>query len=167
MARHLGIVDLGAEIRKIQPRDFTEKEWVGSFRQLNLEVLPVAGERAEVKTRRVPRYKLRLVAVAGAVAEECWQRATLDDVYEAFWCSPEIMSASDWKFSGCAPGEPSKQLLNAIEEVFNLLNRENGKLWRELLEVSRDLILDNRLLQESRRRLIRAIERMGSFGLSS
>jgi hypothetical protein len=29
VARHLGLMAVNAEIRKIEPQDFTEKEWVG------------------------------------------------------------------------------------------------------------------------------------------
>jgi hypothetical protein len=38
MARHLGIVNLGAEIHKIQPRDIYEKEWIGSFRHSTFQI---------------------------------------------------------------------------------------------------------------------------------
>jgi hypothetical protein len=30
MAKHLGIMTMQAEIRKIEPQELTEKEWVGS-----------------------------------------------------------------------------------------------------------------------------------------
>jgi hypothetical protein len=139
VARHLGILGIGAEIRKIQSRDFTGYEWGGSFNFLEQEVLLVAGSPATVKSRRAPKYKLRLMAVAGAVAEACWRGESFDDMYDD-WYEPSVMSETDWDHAGCAPGEPSKQLWDAVEQVFRLLNRSDGKLWKNLVREARHLI---------------------------
>jgi len=147
VARHLGILGIGAEIRKFQSRDFTRRQWGGSFTFVEQEVVLVASEPATVKVRRAPKYKMRrapkyklmLVAVAGAVAEACWCRETFDDTYDT-WYEPSVMSETDWDHAGCAPGEPSKQLWDSVEEAFQLLNRSDGKLWNDLVRESRHLI---------------------------
>jgi hypothetical protein len=43
--------------------------------------------------------------------------------------------------SGCLPGEPTKQFWDAMEQAFELLNRETGKLWNSLLVEARRLIV--------------------------
>ena len=116
-----------AAIRKIEPRDFTEKEWTGSVQCL---------------VQGVPTKKRILVAVAGFVAEACWKKETVDDL--GWELSVEEMSQADWKLAGCLPGEPSPQLWNAVEPAFELLNRDTGNLWKELLSKSRRLIVDSR-----------------------
>jgi hypothetical protein len=141
MARHLGIVDLGAEIRKIQPRDFSEKEWIGSFRYTTLQIpkpLPAPGKVIELQ--EASKHHLTLVAVAGAVAEACWGGETSDDLYDTWESDPLIMSTSDWENAGCAPGEPSQQFLDAVEEASRLLKRREGELWKYLVRDSRNLI---------------------------
>jgi hypothetical protein len=129
VARHLGIVTLQAEIRKIEPQDFTEKQWVGSV---------------QCMTRGVVASKCRVVAVAGLVAEACWDGGIFYELYDALEFSPEDMSQSDWDLSGCPPGEPSKQFWDAMEQAFDLLNRETGKLWNALLMEARCLIVRSR-----------------------
>jgi hypothetical protein len=120
---------LQAEIRKIEPLDISEKEWVGSIR---------------CQAEGVAASKRRMVAVAGLVAEACWDGEDFYDVREFFDLNPERMSQSDWDLSGCLCGEPSKQLLDAMEQVFELLNRERGRLWNALLVEARDLIVRSR-----------------------
>lgn len=127
VARYLGLMTLQAEIRKIEPLDISEKEWVGSIR---------------CEAEGVASSKRRMVAVAGLVAEACWDGEY--DVCEFFGSNPERMSQSDWDLSGCLCGEPSKQLLDAMEQVFELLNREMGRLWNALLVEARDLIVRSR-----------------------
>ena len=66
------------------------------------------------------------------------------ELYDALEFSPEDMSQSDWDLSGCPPGEPSKQFWDAMEQAFDLLNRETGKLWNALLVEARGLIVRSR-----------------------
>jgi hypothetical protein len=75
-----------AEIRKSEPQDLTEKEWVGSVRYL---------------TQGVVASKRKMVSVAGLVAEACWDGEKFYDLYDALEFSPEDMSQSDWGISGC------------------------------------------------------------------
>lgn len=125
MAKHLGMLAMHAAIHKIEPRDVTEKEWVGSVKCM---------------VQGVPAKKRILVAVAGLVAEACWKKETVDDL--GWELSAEEMSQADWKLAGCLPGEPSRQVWNAVERAFELLNRDTGKLWKDLLSTSRRLIVD-------------------------
>jgi hypothetical protein len=129
VARHLGIAILQAEILKNEPQDFTEKKWVGSVRCM---------------TEGVVASKSRVVAVAGLVAEACWDGGIFYELYDALEFNPEEMSQSDWDLSGCPPGEPSKQFWDAMEQAFDLLNRETGKLWNALLVEARGLIVRSR-----------------------
>jgi hypothetical protein len=120
---------LQAKIRKIEPQDSTDKEWVGSVRCL---------------TEGVVASKRKVVAVAGLAAEACWDGEIFEELYDALESDPEEMSQSDWDLSGCLPGEPSKQLSDAMEQAFELLNRETGKLWNALLVEARGLIVRSR-----------------------
>jgi hypothetical protein len=129
VARHLGVRILQAEIRKIEPQDLTEKERVGSVRCM---------------TEGVLASKSKVVAVAGLVAEACWYGEIFDELYGALESNPEEMSQSDWDLSGCPSGEPSKQFSDAMEQAFELLNRETGKLWKALLVEARGLIVRSR-----------------------
>jgi hypothetical protein len=54
------------------------------------------------------------------------------------------MSQSDWDLSGCPSGEPSNQFWDAMEQAFELLNRETGKLWNALFVEARCLIVRSR-----------------------
>jgi hypothetical protein len=129
VARHLGILTLQAEIRKIEPEDCTEKEWIGSVR---------------CQTEGVVTSKRRLVAVAGLVAEACWDGEIFEQLYEDLESDPEKMSQSDWDISGCPSGEPSEQFWDAMEQAFELLNGETGKLWDALVLEARGLIVRSR-----------------------
>ena len=75
---------------------------------------------------------LRMVAVAGCIAEAVWTGAA------SF--GPEAMSESDWEMAG---GAPSKKLLEAAEEVRDALCR-TGPLWPDLLREARRLIEEAR-----------------------
>jgi hypothetical protein len=130
VAKYLGLSNVQAEIRKIEPQDDTEKEWVGSTRCL---------------MEGVDASKRIMVAVAGVVAEACWDNEIFDELYTTLEDFPEQMSQSDWDMSGCSPGEVSEQFWDAMEQVFELLNRDTGKLWNALLTVSRRLIERSRL----------------------
>jgi hypothetical protein len=81
VARHLGIMTAQAVIHRIEPQDFTDKEWVGSVQCLTEDV--VASKR-------------KVVAVAGLVAEACWDGEKFDDLYDALELNFEEMSQSDW-----------------------------------------------------------------------
>lgn len=130
IARYLGVYNIQAEIRKISPQDYTEKEWIGSTRCL------MQGFDASTRI---------MVAVAGAVAEACWNNETFDELYITLEDFPEQMSQSDWEMSGCSPGKVSEQFWDAMERVFELLNRDTGKLWNVLLTKARSLIERSRL----------------------
>jgi hypothetical protein len=143
MAQYLGVAHLGAEIHKIQPHDFSEKEWVGSFRCGKLKIpMPKLGSHTPGKSlpQEASEDELRLVAVAGFVAEACWDGETYDDLCDDWDYDPDIMSPTDWRMAGCAPGEPSPQLREAAEEAFRLLNREEGNLWNDLVREAHYLI---------------------------
>lgn len=125
IAKYLGLTNVQAEIRKIDPQDYTEKEWVGSTRCL----MEGAGSNTRI-----------MVAVAGAVAEACWDNGIFDELYITLQDFPEQMSQPDWEMSGCSPGEISEQFWDAMEQVFELLGRDTGKLWGALLTEARGLI---------------------------
>ena len=129
VARQLGIRVMHKEIRKIEPKDSTEKEWIGSVQCL---------------TEGVVASKRKMVGVAGLVAEACWNGKNFDHLFDAIADCPEYMSQSDWDLSDCLPGEPSKQFCDAMEQAFELLNRETGKLWKSLLAEARGLIVQTR-----------------------
>jgi hypothetical protein len=50
---------------------------------------------------------------------------------------------SDWRLSGCEPGEPDDVCFEAIENLEGLLS-ERGPLWVNLLRQARRLIIDTR-----------------------
>jgi hypothetical protein len=85
------------------------------------------------------RRKIAMFAVAGAVAEHCWQRISFDDALDS-WDEPEVMSESDWAGTGCTPGEPSSNLLRIIEHTFSLFDSETGILWPALIKEARWLM---------------------------
>jgi hypothetical protein len=127
IGRHLGLLTFNARIEKnpIQSRD--EKSWIGSA-----YILPSTTLR-----------KNRMVAVAGADAEFCWDREMFEDT-QFDWEDPDIMSETDWARSGCQPGEPSRQLMRAVESTFELFDPTEGQLWSTLLRKARDIIVDSR-----------------------
>ncbi|PSO23148.1 hypothetical protein C7G41_33105 [Bradyrhizobium sp. MOS002] len=129
IAWHLKIPTMWAEIRKIEPQDYTEKEWVGSVQPL------VEGVEAS---------KRMMVAVAGMVAEACWKREPFGELYDRLEMSPESMSLPDWEMSGCCPGEPTEEFWDATEHIFELLNRPCGRLWNSLSKQARLLIVNSR-----------------------
>ena len=85
------------------------------------------------------------VAVAGAVAEFCWQRVSFDETVDlGSWEEPEVMSISDWQLAECEPGSPSKPFMTRVRLAFKLLNHGNGILWHPLLSEARKLIVASR-----------------------
>lgn len=128
IGRHVGLLTFDARIMKNLPRQPDEKFWIGD---------------TTWSPQGATRTKIRMFAVAGAVAECCWMGETFEDTLDG-WDEPAAMSQTDWDFSGCAPGEPSRQLMRTIEKVFALLDRTDGKLWRDVLLTARRLIKESR-----------------------
>jgi hypothetical protein len=90
----------------------------------------------------------RMIAVAGAVAEACWQDRAIWGVAEEWdWYDPAVMSESDWRFAGCSVGQPSRALFTAIDEVGALLRSNGGPLWQELIQTARGLIDTSRAIE--------------------
>jgi hypothetical protein len=82
----------------------------------------------------------RLIAVAGAAAENCWsgEFKAIDVPWDL---DDSSMSYSDWAGTGCEPGEPDRECLKAFDRVTGLLCR-GRPLWNELLLTARTLIMD-------------------------
>jgi hypothetical protein len=60
-----------------------------------------------------------MIGVAGAVAEALqkpFPEEFLEDEHY-FWGSPDAMSETDWRLTGCPPGNPDKLFLAAVEKV--------------------------------------------------
>ena len=75
-----------------------------------------------------------MIAVAGAIAEACWQDRMIWDVADEWdWYDPDVMSESDLRSAGCPVGEPSQALFTAIDKVGELLRPDDGRLWLELI----------------------------------
>ena len=89
--------------------------------------------------------KLR-IAVAGAVAEFCWRRTEIEDLLDDIrWTEVDIMSSSDWRMSGCQPGKPNADFMQAVGTVAQYFDREKGFLWSPLVRTARELMLDARM----------------------
>jgi hypothetical protein len=95
--------------------------------------------------KTLTRRKKVMLAVAGSVAEQCWQRFSFADTLD-HWEDPDAMSESDWAGTGCTPGEPSSNLLRIIEDTFSLFNSGTGILWSALIREARSLITNARSL---------------------
>jgi len=95
--------------------------------------------------RNLPQKKQALFAVAGSVAEFCWERVSFADALADYsWEDPYTMSDTDWAGCGFYPGNPTRQALRAIETVFSLLDKQVGPLWPALLSEARSLINEAR-----------------------
>jgi len=99
--------------------------------------------------KRLSAYKQMMIAVAGHVAECCWERSTCaaeQDWPESFldnlW-DPDGMSATDWEMALHEPGCPTKKLARACEAVERLLSSKDI-LWADLVGASRRLIVEAR-----------------------
>jgi hypothetical protein len=135
MARHIGLTAISAWLVEMPGAGKYEKLWIGHTRFLSPSVLK----------RKIPHMKFAMFAVAGAVAECCWQRTSYDETVDYdTWNEEDAMSESDWASCRCEPGNPSTQLLTTIEAVFLLFDREVGKLWPPLLSEARRLIVNSR-----------------------
>jgi hypothetical protein len=129
MGHHVGLHAISAWLEEIRlPKDY-DKLWIGHTRYL----LPPTSKR------KLSHRKIVMFAVSGAIAECCWRREAFD---EDMWFDPDAMSASDWAGCGCEPGEPSSKILNIIEYVFSLIDRESGELWPAVAIQAR-LLIDN------------------------
>jgi WD domain, G-beta repeat len=99
----------------------------------------IVSESSSLNAPAVTRRKKVMFAVAGSVAEHCWQRFSFADTLD-HWGEPDAMSESDWAGAGCTPGEPSSNLLRIIEHTFSLFNPGTGILWPALIRETRSLI---------------------------
>lgn len=101
IARGLGLVVLQAWIEpsgRTQHQLKNEKSWTG---------------RTTIQ-RSVDPLERRMVGTSGSVAELCWWGGDIDPDY---WTNPDMMSLSDWRLSGCEPGQPDQMCCEAIERM--------------------------------------------------
>ena len=129
--RHTAVHEAGhvviATELQIQHSDRAEEDRWNGFTKAQLDSLP--------------QPKKAMFGVAGRVAEACWKKHALEEIY---WDDPDIMSPSDWDAVACEPGRPNDCLEEAAKQVFNLLNRESGRLWPSLIREARVFILRSR-----------------------
>lgn len=125
IARHFGAQAEGWLFRNEDARVSEENTWVGRMEFWGAALKPL---------------QLRMIACAGTVAEFCWMG---EDVWPEYWDDPDAMSATDWRFARCKPGEPDRWCMEAIDRLGVLLSRD-GPLWSELLHRARLLIVDTR-----------------------
>jgi hypothetical protein len=137
IAQWRGVSSAASVFPVVNPRD-GEKTWVGRASFFS-EFTPMSG---------------RLIAVAGAVAEHCWQGrrdgSHTDCLEDWIWEDPAGMSDSDWAFARTKPGEPDHHFMRAVGRVHAALNPTDGKLWPELCRTSRTLIAAARPLNGRR-----------------
>ena len=120
VARKLGIPQIDARLTKCANSDPMERtSWSGQHRAC---------------LRGVSKQKRTMYAVAGTVAEACWNGLTALDID---WDDRNIMSPTDWAETGREPGNPDRALYKAVDAVFELLNRDNGCLWPRLVREAR------------------------------
>jgi hypothetical protein len=126
---------------------FESHTWIGTFRNGG-RLIKRRG--LIVKTPPTKRQE-RLIAVAGGIAEACWQYRNSDQQFECPWdlgldyCEDRhIMSDSDWELAGCAPGQPDTPFFTAVEKVIELLRPNGGALWPDLTRTARNLIETSR-----------------------
>jgi hypothetical protein len=134
MARHVGLHAASASLEKIQDASTSIMDtrlWVGKTRYLQSGIIG----------KPLSYRKMAMFAVAGAVAESCWQRESFD---EEFWYDDMAMSVSDWAGCKCEPGNPSPKLLKIIAETYSLFDYQTGQLWPVLLREAHRLIKSSR-----------------------
>jgi hypothetical protein len=134
MARHVGLQAASASLERIPDASISvldSKFWIGKTRYLPPEIIG----------RKLSYTKRAMFAVAGAVAESCWNYKGFD---EEVWYDPDAMSESDWAGCGCQPGDPTAKVLKLIQATFLLFDREAGKLWPDVRQEARRLIEDSR-----------------------
>jgi hypothetical protein len=130
MARHLGALVASAWLEKTGHSDVLfQRQWIG--------------HTSCHFNKPLSRRKKIMFAVAGAVAEKCWERIPFDETVDD-WYEPNVMSESDWAGTGCTAGNPSSELWGVIDHVFSLFDPETGRLWPELIKEARNLIVKTR-----------------------
>ena len=119
--------------------DDGERGWHGWARAKRIRYVRHGGSIWQEVLPELTQRQKRLINVAGAVAEFCW-----DD-----WCDPwecfETMSESDRELGGFPPDEPDEVYYAAFRAVWKLLNRDTGPLWPSLIKTARSLIVDQGL----------------------
>ncbi|WP_334154362.1 hypothetical protein [Agrobacterium pusense] len=129
MAVWLGL-EADAWIYPIQVDDFREERtWLGKV---------TVGST----TLRRDHPHIRMVAVAGMVAETLWKNGHDEyflepHIWERLLTDEDSMSHSDWGLAGCSPGEPDDALYTIAAEVAWLFMCEQ---WSALTGMSRDLM---------------------------
>jgi len=92
---------------------------------------------------RLSAIRWMQVAVAGHVAEQCWQWRNEADAFPICWddnlWDVLAMSPADWAMARHNPGQPSNKLVRACEAVEATL-MPGGQLWPALLDRSRQLL---------------------------
>jgi hypothetical protein len=118
-------------------------------RRVGLEVVsaciaPEAGGRTWIGqvqlkgVRWADEHALRMVGVAGSVAEHLWSGGGVEGY------SPQgTMSESDWHLARCVQDEPNDLLMDAARDVARLLTR-GGPGWQALIAEARRLIISSR-----------------------
>jgi hypothetical protein len=128
VAQSLGVACQAWIFPNLPAEPFLEKTWLG-----------------QCTFGKFTKPQQRMISVAGAVAEACWRDRDIWDVAaEIDWYEPEVMSETDWHFSGCPVGEPSTRLFAAIDKVALLLRPDSGPLWPSLLRTAHELIVESR-----------------------
>jgi len=140
MGRHIGLSRISAWLEKTPNPEPWDKVWIGHTRFLEGRLSKTVRPRL---SKGFFQREYAMFAVAGAVAERCWQHCDFEDALE-LWDDPDSMSESDWAECCCQPGYPTRELINVINEVFSLFDRKTGKLWPALLAEARELIVDSR-----------------------
>ena len=111
------------------PRD--EKLWIGH--------MTIRHDLSEVR-----RSDVRMIAVAGMVAETLWKNGHDEEYAEPYgwddilW-DDACMSPSDWRLAGYEPGEPDDDLFSVVAGVAGLFMSD---LWPVLTDLSRTLMGD-------------------------
>jgi hypothetical protein len=132
LAEHLGVGAVAEIIPTFADDLMNKKAWIGRCYFLS----------------KLSKEQARIIAVAGATAEGCWFNQYLGP-WDIEWEDPEVMSASDWRYSGCAIGEPDRLFRRAAFKVFELLQQDGGSLWPLLVRQSRKIITNSRLVEKA------------------
>jgi hypothetical protein len=146
----------------IWPHDVPgEKTWLGQTKSGPRFIV-----RRGATSSRVPtKAQKRMIAVAGAIAEDCWL-SSISGELEIDWWDPNAMSETDWRLSGCPAGEPSTRLFKAADKVTTLLRPDGGRLWQPLILSARDLLVGSRTMTTHGEKL-KALSGRPDYGLST
>ena len=117
----------------IRPSELTAAEWTHDKMWLG---------RTCANLKDAKPGQRRKIALAGALAELGWMGSEGCSSGEMLQ-DPFFMSPSDWSLAGCEPGEPTAALERDFGRVQPMLIR-GGKLWPDLLETARELIVESR-----------------------